>query len=99
MALLVHQQFAVDAFVALSSKTPDPVCTDGTVGSLLGRADGGKSSSQTHYIPGDATEALLLYNQIALCHHHPSLLLQSIQRQITSGRLASHSLLITLTKL
>ena len=36
MALLVHQQFAVDAFVALSSQAPDPVCTDGTVGSLLG---------------------------------------------------------------
>lgn len=42
MALLVHQQFAGDAFVALSSQTPDAVCTDGTVGSLLRRADGEK---------------------------------------------------------
>lgn len=37
MALLVHQQFAVDAFVTLSPQTPDTVCADGTVGSLQGR--------------------------------------------------------------
>lgn len=42
VALFVYQQFAVDAFVALSSKTPDTVCADGTVGSLLGRADNEK---------------------------------------------------------
>lgn len=42
VALFVHQQFAVDAFVALSSKTPDTVCTDGTVGSLLRGADNEK---------------------------------------------------------
>lgn len=57
MALLVHQQLAVNAFVALSSKTPDTVCTDGTVGSLLRRADREKSTSKpnTDYIPGDNT--------------------------------------------
>lgn len=61
MALLVHQQFAVNAFVALSSQTPDTVCTDGTVGSLLRRADQEKSTSKTStdYIPGDNTEALM----------------------------------------
>lgn len=53
MALLVHQEFAVDAFVALSSQTPDTVCTDGTVGSLMER------NTHTHYIPGDATEAVM----------------------------------------
>lgn len=42
MALLVNQQLAVDAFVALSSQTPDSVCTDGAVGSLLGWARGAK---------------------------------------------------------
>lgn len=42
VALFVHQQFAVDAFVALSSKTPDAVRTDGTVGSLLRGANSEK---------------------------------------------------------
>lgn len=46
VALFVHQQFAVDAFVALSSKTPDAVCTDGTVGSLLRGADSEKWKSK-----------------------------------------------------
>lgn len=32
VALLMNQQFAVDAFISLSSKSPDPVCADGTVG-------------------------------------------------------------------
>lgn len=35
MALLVHQQFAVDAFVSLPPQTPDTVRTDGAMGSLL----------------------------------------------------------------
>lgn len=39
MTLFMHQEFAVNAFVALSSQTPDTICTDGTVGSLLRRAD------------------------------------------------------------
>lgn len=49
VALFVHQQFAVDAFVALSSETPDAVGTDGTVGSLLAGADNEKWEKSTHY--------------------------------------------------
>ncbi len=99
MALLVHQQFAVDAFVALSSQTPDPISTDGTVGSLLRRADGEKLSSQTgiDYTPGSDTEAVMasetcspagLQSQstraTVLCHQFP-LIHRSIHRQITEG--------------
>lgn len=32
VALLMNQQFAVDALVSLSSESPDSVCADGTVG-------------------------------------------------------------------
>lgn len=63
MALLVHQQFAVDAFVALSSETPDTVCTDGTVGSLFRGADGVKNNhhEQTHIMfQGDAAAAVVV---------------------------------------
>ena len=34
VALLMNQQFAVDALVSLSSEAPDSVCADGTVGAL-----------------------------------------------------------------
>lgn len=61
MALLVHQQFAVDAFVSLSTQTPDTVCTDGAVGPLLMKVDGERSSLQTStdYIPGDERETVM----------------------------------------
>lgn len=109
MALLVHQQFAVDAFVSLSSQTPDTVCTDGTVGSLLMKVDGERSSLQkrTDYIPGDERETVMASETcspagqelncsraIALCHHHPYYSInQSLRRQITQW--ASHSPLNT----
>lgn len=32
VALLMNQEFAVDAFISLASKSPYPVSTDGTVG-------------------------------------------------------------------
>ena len=34
VALLVNQEFAVDAFISLASKSPYSVGTDGTVGTL-----------------------------------------------------------------
>lgn len=34
VTLLVNEEFAVDAFVALAPQTPDPVSADGTVSSL-----------------------------------------------------------------
>lgn len=36
VALLMNQEFAVDAFISLASKSPYPVSTDGTVGTLEG---------------------------------------------------------------
>lgn len=34
VALLMNQQFAIDALIPLSSKSPDSVCADGTVSTL-----------------------------------------------------------------
>lgn len=34
VTLLVHEEFAVDALVALAPQAPDPVSADGTVSSL-----------------------------------------------------------------
>lgn len=100
MALFVDQQFAVDAFVALSSQAPDTVCTDGTVGSLFRRADGDTLSSQitTDYIPGDDTEAVMASEMcssaglesnttraIILCHGHPSYSINQYKDKLLKG--------------
>lgn len=107
MALLVHQQFAVDAFVALSSQTPDTVCTDGTVGSLHRRKTVITKQS-TDYIPGDATEAAMASETCspagpesnptratALCHHYPSYSINQYKDMLIKGM--SHSPLNTHT--
>lgn len=99
MALLVHQQFAVDAFVTLSPQTPDTVCTDGTVGSLLKRREGENLLSQisTHCIQGEATEAVMVCETCAPagCSVSPPsrLVHQSIQRQFNYEQGTPHSLL------
>lgn len=52
----MHQQFAIDAFVALSSQTPDSVRADGTVGSLLQVMCEGRERIIMN-IPGEAAMA------------------------------------------